>query len=104
MIRDNLPLHNKVCALRKHTCKHCKSEGTYKEMTGGHLDECPDLIVPCPNNGCEVNIKRMERGCHCLECPLETIHCPYKDVGCTNTSQRQAMEDHKANSYANILT
>ena len=49
MIRDNLPLHNKVCALRKHTCKHCKSEVTYKEMTGGHLDGCPDFEVPCFN-------------------------------------------------------
>ena len=30
------------CPLRRYTCKHFKSEGTYKEMTGSHLDECPD--------------------------------------------------------------
>ena len=105
IIRDNLPLHNKVCALRKHTCKHCKSKGTYKEMTGGHLDECPDYKVPCPNNGCRVSIKRKQMDSHHLKCPYQIIGCPYKEVGCTYTSQRRAntMEDHKANSYGHHL-
>ena len=103
-IRHNLHLHNtKVCALRKHTCEHCKFKGTCKEMTGGHLDECPDFKVPCRSNRCGVNIKRKEICSHLLKCPFETIHCPYKDVGCTNTSQRQAMEDHKANSFGQHL-
>ena len=103
MIRDNLPLHNKVCALRKHICEHCKSEGTYKEMTGGHLDECPDFKIPCTNRGCRVTIKRKKMASHRLLCPYETIHCPYKDVGCTYTSPRYAMEDHKTTSCGHHL-
>ena len=85
-----------VCPLRQYTCEHCKSEGTYKEMTSGHLDECPDFKVPCTNSGCGVTIKRKQMALHHLRCPYKTIDCPYKDVGCTYTSPRHAMEDHKA--------
>ena len=98
MIRNNLHLHTDVCLLRKHRCEHCKAEGPYKEMIGGHLDKCPDLMVPCPNSGCEVSIKRKDMASHHLECPHETISCPYKDVGCTYTSPRHTMADHKASS------
>ena len=84
-------------------CEHCKAEGPYKEMIGGHPDKCPDLMVPCPNSGCEVSIKRKDMASHHLECPHETISCPYKDAGCTYTSPRQAMEHHKATSCGHHL-
>ena len=82
---------------------HCKAEGPYKEMIGGHLDKCPDLMVPCPNSGCEVSIKRKDMASHHLECPHETISCPYKDVGCTYTSPSHTMADHKATSCGHHL-
>ena len=103
MIRNNLHLHTEVCLLRNYRCEHCKAEGPYKEMIGGHLDKCPDLMVPCPNSGCEVSIKRKDMASHDLECPHETISCPYKDVGCTYTSPRHAMADHKATSCCHHL-
>ena len=97
IVRDKLLLHcAEECPLRRHMCKHCKAEGPYKEMIGGHLDKCPDLMVPCPNSGCEVSIKRKDMASHHLECPQETFRCPFKDVGCTYTSPRHAMADHKA--------
>ena len=92
-----------VCPLRQYTCEHCKSKGTYKEMTGGHLGECPDLMIPCPNSGCGVSIKRKQMDSHHLKCPYEIIHCLYKDVGCTYTSPRRIMEDHKATSCGHHL-
>ena len=67
-------------------------------MTGGHLDECPDLMVSCPNKGREDGIKRKQMACHHLECPYEIIGCPYKDVGWAYTSPRGTMDDHKATS------
>ena len=104
IVRDKHILHcAEECPLRKHVCKHCKAEGPYKEMIGGHLDKCPDLMVPCPNSGCEVSIKRKDMASHHLECPHETISCPYKDVGCTYTSLRHAMSDHKATSCGHHL-
>ena len=104
IVRDKHLLHcAEECPLRRHMCKHCKAEGPYKEMIGGHLDKCPDLIVPCPNSGCEVSIKRKDMASHHLECPHETISCPYKDVGCTYTSPRHTMADHKATSCGNHL-
>ena len=103
-MRDNLSLHQtKVCLLRRHMCVHCKAEGTYKEMIGCHLDNCPDLMVPCPNSGCEVSVKRKDMASHHLECQHETINCPYKDIGCDHTSPRCTMADHKATSYDHHL-
>ena len=104
IVRDKQLKHcAEECPLRKYMCKHCKAEGPYKEMIGGHLDKCPDLMVPCPNSGCEVSIKRKDMASHHLECPHETISCPYKDVGCTYTSPRNAMADHKATSCGHHL-
>ena len=104
IIQSMYPSHRtEKCPLRWYTCEHCKSEGTYKEMTGGHLDECPDLMVPCPNNGCEDSIKRNQMASHHSKCPYETIKCPYEDVGCTYTSARHTMENHKATSCSNHL-
>ena len=84
-------------------CKHCKAKGKYKEMIGGHFDKCPDLMVPCPNSGCEVSIKRKDMASHHLDCPHEAISCPYKDVGCTYTSPRHTMADHKSTSCGHHL-
>ena len=104
IVRDKHLQHcAEECPLRRHVCKHCKAEGPYKEMIGGHLDKCPDLMVPCPNSGCEVSIKRKDMASHHLECPHETISCPYKEVGCTYTSPRHAMADHKATSCGHHL-
>ena len=104
IVREKHLMHCAVeCPLRTHVCKHCKAEGPYKEMIGGHLAKCPDLMVPCPNSGCEVNIKRKDMASHHLECPHETISCPYKDVGCTYTLPRHTMADHKATSCGHHL-
>ena len=104
IVRDKHLLHcAEECPLRRHMCKHCKAEGPYKEMIGGHLDKCPDLIIHCPNSGCEVSIKRKDMASHHMECPHETISCPYKDVGCTYTSQRHTMADHNATSCGHHL-
>ena len=104
IVRDKHLLHcAEECPLRRHMCKHCKAVGPYKEMIDGHLEKCPDLMVPCPNSGCEVSIKRKDMASHHLECPHETINCPYKDAGCTYTSPRHAMADHKATTCGHHL-
>ena len=126
-VRDKLHHHyTEVCPLRQYTCVHCKEVGTYKEIISSHLDVCPDAIVPCPNSGCGANIKRRDitshhsvcpevmvpcpnSGCgaaikrkdtasHCSECQFETIACVYMNIGCTFTSPRHQMADHKASS------
>ena len=104
IVCDKHLLHcTEECPLRRHMCKHCRAEGPYKEMIGGHLAKCPDLMVPCPNSGCEVSIKRKDMASHHLECPHETISCPYKDVGCTYISPRHTMAGHKATSCGHHL-
>ena len=126
-IRCKLQYHcNEVCPHRQYACVHCKKGGTYKEMTGSHLDVCPDAIVPCPNSGCESNIrrqditshhavcpnvvvpcsnsecgasiKRKDTSSHRSECQYETIGCIYMNIGCTFTSPRHEMAGHRASS------
>ena len=104
IVRDKHLLHcAEECPLRSHKCNHCKAEGPYREMIGGHLDKCPDLIIHCSNSGCRITIKRKDMASHHMECPHETISCPYKDVGCTYTSPKHRMADHNATSCGSHL-
>ena len=104
IFRDKLLLHRtEMCPLRRCACKYCKSSGTYREMTGTHLEKCPGVMVPCPNTGCGEWAKRNEMASHQLLCQYVTIDCPYKDVGCNYTSARHTMEDHKATSCGHHL-
>ena len=97
--RDNAITHQtKECPLRQHTCEHCRARGTFVEMTGAHILKCPDYLIPCPNRGCGMKVKRKETDTHRSECPYEIIDCPYKMIGCAFKSMRSKIADHKATS------
>ena len=87
----------KKCPFRKHICKHCKTEGIYKDMIKAksiHRLQCPGKMAPCPNNGCNVKVLRKEMNDHRSICPKTTISCPYIYTGCTFRSLREQMDDH----------
>ena len=99
VIRDKIFSHQtKECLLRKHTCEHCRAIGTYLDITGSHLNQCPDFAIPCSNRGCELKIKRKDMTSHRSVCPAEIIGCPYAGTGCTFKSERDKMAQHKATS------
>ena len=97
--RSDLERHlSEECPLRRHVCVHCKEVGSYAEMTGDHLSECPDVTLHCGNKGCEVVVARRDLDPHFSECPKEAIDCPYADIGCSFVSLREAMGDHESST------
>ena len=83
-----------VCAMRRHTCPHCKQEGIHEHITGQHLEECKDVMIRCPRSGCEVTVKRRDMESHSAKCPKVQIDCPYTKVGCTFVCLREYMPIH----------
>ena len=104
MQRHQLDLHNSdECLQRYYKCPHCEAVGIYNLMTTSHLEECPDLVLTCPNEGCEDKIKRQEMGSHHQTCLKEVIECPYQDIGCETEMKREMMDEHmETNTQAHL--
>ena len=76
------------CPLRNYNCQYCGHVDTYKNITGktspfhpktakSHYEECPELLVTCPNR-CwkKLWVRRKDLSAHL--CPLEYVECPNK--------------------------
>ena len=87
--------HVKVCPRRQYECPHCKESGEYQERTTTHLEECPKMKIPCPNDGCDEEIKRCEMANHSQECLFESIPCKYIKLGCNEMIPRRDLEKHQ---------
>eukprot|EP00731_Ephydatia_muelleri_P006776 Em0003g1024a len=104
VLRGSLSTHMlSVCAMRRHTCPHCKQEGTHEHITGQHLVECTDVMIRCPRSGCEVTVKRRDMESHSAKCPKVQIACPYTKVGCTFACPREHMPIHVKESIQDHL-
>ena len=104
MQRHQLEIHNNdECRQRDYKCPHCEADGIYVVMVTSHLEECPDLLLICPNEGCENKIKRREMGSHQQVCPKNVIKCPYHDIGCETEMKREMMDQHmETNTQAHL--
>lgn len=109
MSNSDLKVHlNQDCPRRIIRCICCFVCGEYQFITGAHLLECPRMVIPCPNDGCDSKIERQELDNHrefCLyelilcinncgeefirriepthlqeECPSRIVECPYCDM------------------------
>eukprot|EP00731_Ephydatia_muelleri_P006778 Em0003g1026a len=79
VFRDSLSTHKlSTCATRRHTCPHCKQEGTHEHIIGQHIEECTDVMIWC---GCELTVKRRDMESHSAKCPKVQIACSYTKVG-----------------------
>ena len=76
----------------------CGKIGAYDEITGKHVNECPEKVLACPNKcGLEGSdqIKRKDLKRHTEECPLEPVLCSYDHVGCKSSQLvRRELKDH----------
>ena len=99
LLRGTLGAHlSESCPLRDYSCPHCQQVGKYRDVTGGHVDECPDVKVDCPNPLCGFNAERRNMGEHRSVCPKETVACPNTKVGCTWAGLREELEGHNRGS------
>ena len=93
--RCDLSKHmTRSCKWREANCNFCKSKGTYQFINGGHTDICPDYIVVCSNEGCEIKIKRKDLPEHKTTCPKQIVSCRYSSVGCKASITRENIVSH----------
>ena len=83
-----------LCKWRKVNCNFCKSKGTYRFINGGHTDICPDFLVVCSNEGCEMKKKRKDLPEHKTACPKQIVYCRYSSVGCKARITRENIVSH----------
>ena len=82
------------CPNREVECGHCKQVGKHAYISTDHLEDCPDLQIDCPNEGCQEKQKRKNMGAHRQQCPKEAISCEYAELGCEHVCLREAIADH----------
>ena len=93
VMREDLESHLlNNCQLREHRCPTCNQSGPYQTMTMTHLDQCPDTIVPCPNECGVPDMPRKDLKNHRAVCPAEEIQCGYP--GCDIQLCRKELNQH----------
>ena len=119
--RRSLAKHQETCKFRSYKCEHCGHVNTYDAIAGSgeihlrctgtatlhfsnHYAVCRQYPVECPNKCGEKAIKRCDISDHREKCPLESLDCPFKNVGCTSTIARRDMEGHcQTNMQTHLL-
>ena len=82
------------CELREVNCEYCNTRGSYQWINSSHHEKCLKYPVECPNH-CEVgHVRREEMGGHLEECPLVIVECPYVAVGCESVVRRKEQMEH----------
>lgn len=91
---DVTPHFPEDCPKRQHECPHCGYKDSHEEVKGSHLKECPQLIIPCTNEGCFEKITRISMMEHLGACSKGIISCPYSIVGCHKRFKREDASRH----------
>jgi len=100
ILRKHLQSHmQNECSERDFECPHCNEREKYSARVGSHLEQCPMVLVECPNEDCEVEICAALVSFHvAVECDYMLLECRYKTGGCTVWCLRDLPkheEDHK---------
>ena len=107
--RSAIQIHQKNdCPKRPFKCTYCdRYESTYQNVVDNHWAICQYHPEPCPNM-CGSKFSR--KNVHDLEnhiandCPLTTIDCEYKRVGCNKKVLRKDMTAHLDENIAHHLS
>ena len=91
------------CYKRPYKCQHCHLEAEYDIIIGPHYEECPDVIIDCPNEGCSDKIKRCQVTSHRETCSKEVVPCCYQDIGCYSMVKRESLAKHEEQSMSQHL-
>ena len=84
------------CPNRDYECQSkCGEKGTYAYVTEIHDKTCTMKILPCPNDGCLIEIQRQQVSEHISKCPHTVIPCKYKGIGCDTELKREDMAAHE---------
>ena len=96
LLRKDIEKHTKEeCPRRQYECPHCKETGEYLERTITHRKKCPNIKIPCPNDGCRELIQRRMIQQHRQKCSFEILPCKYANIGCKEKVPRKDKKDHE---------
>ena len=92
------------CACRKVNCQCCHITGEHQFIEGEHKEQCPKLMLPCPNK-CDIeSVCREEMEAHRKECLLEMVQCEYHSMGCEERVMRKYLENHEEENVKQHLS
>lgn len=93
--KRDLSDHEVVCEYRKVSCHVCEEVLPLNRLQR-HLDEdCPNLLIVCPNNCDSLPIPRSEMTHHLVEhCPSSYVSCPFAIHGCKDYFLRSQLDTH----------
>ena len=82
------------CRLRHQKCQYCPLVSSHEQVTGAHLEECPNYPLNCPNKCGARGITRSTVPAHREVCPLQRVECEYKRFGCAVVLPRKDIAEH----------
>ena len=93
-----------TCPHREAQCQYCSLKDKHNIITGSkHIDECPEIPVPCHNKECQEIVIRREMSAHRDECPKEMVSCTYSVAGCRKKIPREKITNHNQSEMASHL-
>ena len=84
-------------------CQLCYIIGKKNFIEGEHMDQCPKVVIPCPNDCGAANILRETMEAHRNSCPLEKLKCEFFAMGCEMELARKDMETHNTTMMSKHL-
>ena len=104
MKRSDVGEHEKShCPKRKATCAQCGKQDLSDLILGDHIKSCPEMKLPCYNEGCHETIKRCNMEKHQDICPHALVSCPYSSIGCYAAIKRYHLAQHKSDNIDHHL-
>ena len=82
------------CRLRRQKCQYCPLVSSHEQVTGAHMEECPNYPLNCPNKCGARGITRSTVSAHREVCPLQRVECEYKQFGCAVVLPRKDAAEH----------
>ena len=94
VFRKDLQRHQENCPNRMVQCQYCKATLRASHYDDWHLyNGCQDFPKDCKNK-CGEKVTERELSNHKERCPFEEIPCLFAQYGCTETVQRNHMNQH----------
>ena len=90
------------CPRRQYKCPYCAEVGEYCVITTQHFNQCPNVMVPCPNKGCDQQMLRSSTMNHVKECLFQTVSCKYANIGCEVKTLRKDLIEHEKDGSCHI--
>ena len=95
-LRKDLEQHRYyVCLKRMTRCNYCSLIDHFDVITGQHTAVCLEYPVQCPKRCTQgAQMKRKDLPQHATECPLESVDCDFREVGCDAFILRKDLNSH----------